>query len=517
MPYLVFVRKISRKYKRDLCIELRRNLFLAIIEYMSGTPEKTKTSKNVSKTSPKKKSGENAHSLTLPFIHQTEGFEKYLKSDLGLRLSPWTVFIVGLAILLIASMFMHDNVSLSLSMALFLAPVWLPFLLMSGATKVRLILKQSEFIFSQKYILLEIKPPRNVVKTPLAMETFLSAMHFSPGESNWYVRLMGKMRPWWSLEMASFEGQVHFFIWSQEKYRRVIESQLYAQYPGVQITEAPDYSRFISAKPEEWSVWGCDFKKIKDEDSIPIKTYVEFGLDKVQKEPEQIDPLANLIEYLASAGKGEYVWLQFIFRVHKGEKYHKLNAKGKPYTWVDQAKEIVDKIREETRSTYADPGSGKEMPGFPNPTKGQIEMMAAIERNVSKLAFDVGGRGVYIAKKDKFNPIMITHIIGLFKPFNSEGWNGIKSAGWHLSFDDYPWEIGSEKLKEKYAEELVQAYRRRQFFFDPFGFGISPDEAMVMSTEEFATIYHIPSLAVETPSLGRITSATGEAPPNLPV
>jgi hypothetical protein len=450
----------------------------------------------------------------LPFLHTTESFAEYLKGKLGIRLHPWTLVIVGLAFLLMAYAFMPSIVSFSLSMALFMAPVWLPLLLMGGALHIRKILKQSEFIASQKYILLEIKPPRNLVKTPLAMEAFLSSMHFSGGESNWYVRLMGRMRSWWSLEIASFEGQVHFFIWSHEKYRRVIESQMYAQYPGVQIVEAPDYTRLISAKPGEWDIWGCDFKQSKA-DPLPIKTYVEYGLDKVQKEPEQVDPLANLIEFMASAGKGEYVWLQFVFRVHKGEKYRKEH--GDKYTWKDEAKEMVEKIRMETRSSYTDPATGKEMPGFPNPTKGQMEMMAAIERNVSKLAFDVGGRCIYLAKPEKFNPIMITHMISLFKPFNTEGWNDIKASGWMMQFDEYPWEIGVEKLKDHYRKNLVQAFRRRQFFFDPFSHGIPPEDIMVMSTEELATIYHIPSLAVETPSLQRIQSATGEAPVNLPI
>lgn len=452
----------------------------------------------------------------LPLLHTTEHFAEWLKGKFGVRLNSWVVFIFGIAILFLAFMFMPNIVSYALSMALFLAPVWLPILLVTGALDLRMNLKQSEFIASQKVIVLEIKPPRNLVKTPLAMETFLSSMHFSPGESTWYVRWLGRMRPWWSLEMASFEGQIHFFIWSRENYRRIIESQLYAQYPGVQVVEALDYTRLISAKPEEWGIWGCDFKQI-EKDPLPIKTYVEYGLDKVQKEPEQIDPLANLIEFMASAGKGEYVWLQFVIRVHKGEKYHKLNEKGKPYTWIDEGKELVDAMRKATRDSYVDAVTGEERPGFPNPTKGQSETMAAIERNTSKLAFDVGGRGIYIAKQEKFNPIMITHMIGLFKPFNTEGWNGIKAAEWMMNFDEYPWEFRAEKLKDKYRRELVQAFRRRQFFFHPFSYGISPDEVMVMSTEELATIYHIPSGSVETPSLGRIQSATGEAPHNLPV
>jgi hypothetical protein len=40
---------------------------------------------------------------------------------------------------------------------------------------------------------------------------------------------------------------------------------------------------------------------------------------------------------------------------------------------------------------------------------------------------------------------------------------------------------------------------------------------MVMSTEELATVYHIPSRSIETPGLTRIHSATGEAPANLPI
>ncbi|MCX6790377.1 MAG: hypothetical protein NTV60_02500 [Candidatus Kaiserbacteria bacterium] len=462
----------------------------------------------------------------IPFLHTIEDWAGTLRGNFGVRLHSWVLFILGLVLLFMSFVFMPSVVSLALSMALFIAPVWLPLLLIGGALKIRLILKQSEFIASQKYILLEIKPPRNLVKTPLAMEVFLSAMHFSPGESNWYVRWLGRMRPWWSLEMASIEGQIHFFIWTRANYRRIIESQMYAQYPGVQIIEAPDYTRLISAKPEEWGIWGCDFKQSKP-DPLPIKTYVEYGLDKVQKEPEQIDPLANLIEFLASAGKGENIWLQFVIRVHKGEKYHKgvhvIDPATKkevlkfPKDWKEHAAILVAEIRQKTRDPYVDPTSGKEVPGFPNPTKGQMEKIAAIERNVSKLAFDVGMRCVYIARPEKFNPIMITHMISLFKPFNTEGWNDINSAAWLKNFDDYPWEFRAEKLKDRYRRELVQAFRRRQFFFDPFSYGISPEDIAVMSTEELATVYHIPSLAVETPSLGRVNSATGEAPANLPV
>ena len=81
----------------------------------------------------------------------------------------------------------------------------------------------------------------------------------------------------------------------------------------------------------------------------------------------------------------------------------------------------------------------------------------------------------------------------------------------HDYFDDYPWEIGVNKLKNLVREDLVDAYRRRQFVYEPF-----VQDHMVMSTEELATVFHIPSKSVETPSLDRIPSATSTAPANLP-
>ncbi len=434
----------------------------------------------------------------------------------GLRFEPWPVFIVGILLLFIAILFMRGLAFLALSLALFLAPLWLPLLVIGGAWDLWYILQRSEFLARQKYVLLEIKPPRNLVKTPLAMETFLATINLTGGESNWYARFWGGTRPFWSLEIASFEGQVHFYIRTREGFRRTVESQLYAQYPGVQIVEAPDYTRSISAKTEEWGIWGCDFKHT-EKDPLPIKTYIEFGLDKVQKEPEQVDPLAQIIEFMGALSKGEYFWLQFIVRAHKGEKYAKSNKEGKTYTWKDEAKEMIEKIREGTRSKYFDPTTGKEMPGFPNPTKGESEKMAAMERNISKLAFDVGARAVYLARPEKFNGGFIANIIALFKPFSSEGWNGIRASGWMMNFDDYPWEIGASKKKDFFRRGLVEAYRRRQFFYDPFfEGGLRAKDAMVMSTEELATIFHVPSGTVQTPGLARVPSATAEAPANLP-
>ncbi|MEK7126069.1 MAG: hypothetical protein AAB835_01090, partial [Patescibacteria group bacterium] len=161
----------------------------------------------------------------IPFMNAVEKLRDSFTSTSGIRLEPWPLFAIGLAILFMAYVFMPETVSLALSISLFLAPLWLPFLLVGGALALWLVMKRSEFIAAQKYVLLEIKPPRNLVKTPLAMEAFLSTLHLSGGESTWYVRwFKGGIRAFFSLEIASFEGQVHFFVWTRANLRRMVES-----------------------------------------------------------------------------------------------------------------------------------------------------------------------------------------------------------------------------------------------------------------------------------------------------
>lgn len=455
--------------------------------------------------------------MQLPYFEALETWLVDARDKQGFRIQPWPLIGGGVVLLFLAFVFFPNGVIDALNLALFLSPLWLSALLFTGAWFLWLTLIRSEFIASQPSILLELKPPRSLVKTPLAMETVLSTLNVSKGESNWYQKyVQGKSRAYWSLEIASIEGKIHLYIWTRSEYRRMVESAFYAQYPGMQIVEVPDYTMAINAttKDQEYSIWGCDFKKVNPLDPYPIKTYVDYGLDKVQKEPEQVDPLSNLIEFLGSVGKGEYFWVQIIIRIAGTEKYAgQVNPKtGKAWTWRDEAQKIVAGLRKDYRETYTN-AEGREVPAFPVPTKGQTDTIAAIERNVSKQAFDTGIRALYIAKPERFNPIMITGMIALWKQFSSESYNGIKAAHWGLWYSDYPWELNNERQKDKFREALVEAYRRRQYFHEPF----PNSDYMIMSTEELATIFHIPSLAVESPALARIQSATAEAPTNLPI
>jgi hypothetical protein len=399
------------------------------------------------------------------------------------------------------------------------SPVWLPILIGRFALLRWVTANRLAFIARQEYVLLEIRVPRDVRKTPLAMEAVFSSMHLSPGESTWWKRIVnGAVRPSWSFEIVSLGGRVHLYVRTRVGFRRGLESYIYAQYPEVEIVEATDYSLLIDPSHPPYNLWGCEYKFTAGKDVYPIRTYAEFMKpdSTLAKPEEQIDPLAQIIEFLGSLSPKEQFWVQIMVRVTKNEKFAgKKTASGKPYTIIDEKNEEVENIRTQTvrKQRHVDPATGKtyETESFPNATKGQQNAMENLERKVSKPLFDVGIRAIYTAPQDAYQGIVISHLIGLWKPIASEQGNSLGITRWHANFDDWPWEDPKGIHHAHVAHGIVDAYRRRSYFNEPYRM-----PWMIMNTEELATIFHIPTSGVTTPSLPRIQSSTSEAPSNLP-
>ncbi|HYE23174.1 MAG TPA: hypothetical protein VEA92_01825 [Candidatus Paceibacterota bacterium] len=453
----------------------------------------------------------------LPGLHAIEHWMHSGHETGGLHLEARPI-IIAFVVMTVVFLFMSPAQTLrNFSFLLFFAPLWLPIILWKWTFFQYLTANRAAYIARQKHVLLELRLPRDTMKTPAAMESVFSALHLGLGEATWWKRIvLGQVRAWYSFEIVSLGGQVHFYVWTRDGFRRAIESAFYAQYPGAEIIEVEDYSRLIDPSHEPNQMVGFEYLKSKPL-PLPIRTYVEFGLDKPQKPEEQIDPLAQLIELLGSLGPHEQLWVQITIRTHKGETYNKKKPDGKDYTWKDAALEQIAKLRKEAvgETEQVDPVSGRtiKVRAFPNPTKGQTETIAAYERNSGKLAFDTGIRALYTAPKEHYQGIVGGFLVNLWKPFVSEGWNSLNvMPDWSNKYMEYPWEDPHGHHQAHTMHLMVDAWRRRQFFHSPY-----KAKWNVMSTEELATLFHVPSATVATPSLPRIQSTTSGAPSNLPV
>lgn len=156
-------------------------------------------------------------------------------------------------------------------------PIWVPLFLVVIFWKKWVTYVNAEFFLKTETVLLQIRLPKEMMKSPLAMELFLSTLHQTGGEGTWYDKYwLGKTRPWFSLEMVSIEGNVGFYIWTRKGMRGFIESSLYAQYPGIEVHEAQDYSLGVTFDKKSMQMFATELEFVKD-DAYPIKTYVEYG------------------------------------------------------------------------------------------------------------------------------------------------------------------------------------------------------------------------------------------------
>jgi hypothetical protein len=441
----------------------------------------------------------------LPYLHAIEKWLSGTNNEAGFVLPGWGLAVFYALLLLI--FFLVDPVqsARNFDLLFFFSPIWMPILLVRWTVQQFVLWRRTSWTSKQKSVLLELKIPRNIYKSPLAMEAVLATIHLQGGEGTWLKRyVFGRTRNWTSFELVSLAGEVHFYVWTRVGFRRLVETAFYAQYPEIEIIEAIDYSRLRDPSNGNFGVYACEYVFRKPQ-PYPLKTYVDYGLERPQlRQEKQVNPFANLIELFGSLGPGEQMWTQFIIRHTKKERYYrKKNASGSLYEYKDEVQEVIESLKKGITVTEA---------GIPLPTPGQTEILASVERNSAKLQFDVGIRSIYSAPPENYYPTMSAYTVSLFRPFNSLGYNELGPGPYFSEkFNDYPWEdIGGFRQRQE-MREAVHVYRRRSYFHPPYR-----GKWNTMSSEELATLCHIPNTIVKTPTLRRTETATGTPPLDLP-
>jgi len=395
------------------------------------------------------------------------------------------------------------------------APIWLPVVLLVSAWKIWMWYIHSNYIFKRDTMLLEVKMPREITRSPRAMENALSKLWTDSGETTFFnTAWQGQVRPYFSLEIASFGGQIHFYIWCWRQWRPNVEAMMYAYYPEVELVEAEDYASKFRFDPETQECFPTDWRYEPRNDAYPIRTYVEFELDKDPKEEYRVDPLAEVLERMSILKPDEQMWIQIILTQCRD---YRRNPKGPWWDIQDRytnlIKDEIDVVRRE--SAPAKPNDREAEDSWKAvvrvPQYRLTELVKAMDRNMGKHPFNVGMRGVYISNAENFNSAGYTGIRWIWRPVgNPQYMNQMRPRRWGNPFD-YPWQDYKDIRWRLMQRRFFDAYRRRAHFYSPW---IFPHN--MMSTEVIATMWHPPSSAIGAPGLERIPAKKAEPPANLP-
>ncbi len=360
----------------------------------------------------------------------------------------------------------------------------------------RASLKQSIFgdNILTEYVVLEIKVPKimteDVNTGPLSAEHMFASLH-------------GLLREDFdSQEHLTFElaaegdGRLNFYCTVPKEIKSFVESQIYAQYPSCQIRPVEDYAACVSKDKEKpFSMARLELSK---ENFFPIKTFRDF----------EVDPISGITSVLSQIESGEKLWFQLTLKPladvwqEEGHTYVKAKIKGEEIKSSDFSSVVGRILHEFTDVLMNVPGyllnpipedpAKKGLPPKPmkpDITGGEELQMKSIEFKLAKIGFAVNIRfysqGATIEKADA----NLRALVASFKQFSVANLNGFVSK----SYDN--------------KNEGLEKYLTRTF---------AHDEANVLTTDELASIFHLPSGSVETPNINWVMSKKAEPPANLP-
>jgi hypothetical protein len=403
--------------------------------------------------------------------------------------------------------------------------LFLPFFLFPPARFLYLFYIMGCWDKTIERMILEVKIPKEVSKSIKAMDQVFAGLHGTHDIPTWREKwIEGVFQLNMSFEIVSSEGNIHFYIRAPRAFRKLIESNIYSQYPEVEIVEVEDYTQKVpqDIPNKNWDIWGVNFINAKDE-IFPIKTYKQFEAEIEKDENKKVDPLADFLEGISTLGPGEHFWLQIVVKPVLG--------RDKP--WQEKGKKLVDKlaqrpekkesnkpiIQEAAEILMFGPSEKKEeirdiIPPEMQLTPGERNVISAVEEKLSKFGYDCCIRAVYVGKKDAFFKPNVKFVFSFFKETSTENLGGLRPLSKVMTkVKSVPfWFLDKRKLYLR-KRRMFKYYTKRWSPFFPKRGG-----TFVLNTEELATLYHFPGKSV-APAAGvsRIETKKKGVPSNLPV
>lgn len=381
------------------------------------------------------------------------------------------------------------------------------------------------FIDNLDFKLLEIKIPKNVLKTPKAMEQIFAAAHapYSYGYYWWDIWWKGMEEFWMSFELVGRAGESHFYLRVPAAFRNMMESAIYSQFPEAEITETEDY---LESMPhvlpnKEFTLNGFE-EILRHPNYLPIRTYPMF---EDPTEERRVDTMGALLEAMSKMRGDEQMWLQVIVK-SAGEENQKEGEKAiAKLMGIEEKNEkkagIFPKIdlgisfEEAIRGPFEHPGEAGKEKKEDDWKKLRFliaphdkERAEAIQKKIAKLSFAATIRFIYIERRD--TPTKPEHgnsIHGFIRQFNTQDLNQLKP--------DKSTTTAGYAVRGLFKQQRL--HWRRRVMYEHYYHILPAHHESILNVEELATVFHFPTGIVSTSELEKVESKKGTAPATLPI
>lgn len=377
------------------------------------------------------------------------------------------------------------------------------------------------------WVILEIKPPRDIESTPKAMEQIFAGLWgaFGTVSTKYQKYFLGMKQDYFSCEIVGINGEIHFYIRGLRKYRDMVEAQVYSQYSHAEIREVPDYvfNVPLNLPNKNWDMWGCKLE-LDREDYYPLRTY-PLLIDLTKTDQPFLDPLAGLMEVMSKLRQGEQIWIQILLRPIEDKWREKARAladklfgrQPKPKaeglikfdirTWFESISNVLHEIFTNQPGPYAgvveEEKKDRALLMMLSPVERDI--VAGIEEKAGKKGFGCKVQWGYLFKKEMMSMGNVAAVMGIINQFAHLNMNSLKPVRKTITARAYY--LFTEQRKFYKKRVLMRWMRSRSLWEDGY----------ILNIEELASLYHFPTIGVKAPATPYIDVKKGGPPVDLPM
>lgn len=299
----------------------------------------------------------------------------------------------------------------------------------------------------------------------------------------WKMKMVGQ--PHLTFEIATFGGQICFYVSCPQDYENLIEKQIHGQYPGAYIEKVPYYNPFT--ENQELAVSGL---KLAKKEYLPIKTYKYL----------ESDSLSLITNALSKLGDDSAGIIQIVIRPKDsswregGQKTIKDIQSGEDVSLFGSKNKFMKSFSGLAKD-ISKAAAGKELKEEEKPepihqvTPIEENTMRAIQEKISKVGFDTKVRIITACPTTAEAEMQNNNILASFSQFANPELN-----------------IFAKTIPKNKAKFLTD-YVLRSY---------GSDVSMTLNTEEITSLYHFPNINVETPNINWLAAKDAPPPSNIP-
>ena len=319
-----------------------------------------------------------------------------------------------------------------------------------------------------------------------AMEQLLASLALMKDKKSLWHRFLYDV-PYISLEIAnaSKDDEIVFFISVPKKFREGVEKQINSFFPNASLEKTADYTIFTPG-----SHTAAAILVLKNKYILPIRTYENLEIDPLNAITNALGKLETQLEGAAmqlilkpANNSWRHAGRSLAQKMQQGKRLKDVHA-----SFATKAGREIGNALHDAMVKKKEGATSHEDKTF-QLTPEEQELVKGIDQKSSKVGFEVNIRLVASAATMERAEQILAQLENAFSQFENS-------------------DINLFKVKSRVKQKDI-AY---DFIFRNF----SPEQSVILNTEEIASIFHLPISVTEAPRIKWLKSNVAPPPLDMP-